>query len=75
MESSVVIYWRKPSEVSPRDALVVAFMPLHSVSKCIRCFKHVYIPCRLMLLHSVSCFSEYFSIFRKPKSIYLRYFL
>jgi hypothetical protein len=34
MESYFVIYWRKPSKVNPRRALVVAFMLLHIVSKC-----------------------------------------
>jgi hypothetical protein len=31
--------------MSPRDALVVAFMQLYSVSMCERCLKHVNIPC------------------------------
>jgi hypothetical protein len=32
--------------VSPRSVLVVAFMLLHSVSKCKKCLKHVNMPCR-----------------------------
>jgi hypothetical protein len=46
VENYFVIYWRKPSEVSPRGALVVTFMPLQNVSKCKRCLKHVNIPYR-----------------------------
>jgi hypothetical protein len=46
MENYFVLYWHKPSEVSPRSALVVAFMPLHGVSKCKMCLKHVNIPYR-----------------------------
>jgi hypothetical protein len=46
MGSYFVIYWHKPSEVSPKDALVVVFMLLESVSKSRRCLKHVNIRCR-----------------------------
>jgi uncharacterized metal-binding protein YceD (DUF177 family) len=46
MENYFVIYWRKPSEMSPGGVLVGAFMSLQSVSKCERCLKHVNIPCR-----------------------------
>jgi hypothetical protein len=46
MESYFVIYWLKPSEMGPRGALVVAFMLLHSVSKCKRYLTHVNIPYR-----------------------------
>jgi hypothetical protein len=45
-ENYVVLYWRKPGEVSPRGNLVVAFMPLHGVSKCKMCLKHVNISYR-----------------------------
>jgi hypothetical protein len=46
MENYFVLYWRKHSGMSPRDALVGAFMLLHSVSKCKRCLKHINIPCK-----------------------------
>jgi hypothetical protein len=45
MENYFVLYWRKPSEVSPRGAFVVAFMALHSVSMCEKCLKPVNISC------------------------------
>jgi hypothetical protein len=41
MENYFVLYQRKPSGMSPRGTLVVAFMPLHGVSKCKICLKHV----------------------------------
>jgi hypothetical protein len=41
MENYFVLYWRKPSGMSPRGNLVVAFMSLHGVSKCKMCLKHV----------------------------------
>jgi hypothetical protein len=46
MENYFVLYWHKPSGMSPRGALVVAFMPLHGVSKCKMCLKHVSISYR-----------------------------
>jgi hypothetical protein len=46
MENYFVLYWRKPGEMSPRGNLVVAFMPLHGVSKCKMCLKHVNISYR-----------------------------
>jgi hypothetical protein len=58
MENYFVLYWCKPSGMSPRDALVGAFMPLHSVSKCKRSLKHVNIPCG-----AFSKFSYFFEIF------------
>jgi hypothetical protein len=63
MENYFVLYYHKPSGISPRGALVVPFMPLHHVSKCNP----------IEALDRFSYFLEYFSIFRKPKSIYLRY--
>jgi hypothetical protein len=57
--------------MSPRSALVVAFLLLHSVSKCKKCLK------QLIYLVEVSgkifIFFEYFSISRESKYIYLRY--
>jgi hypothetical protein len=41
MENYFVLYWRKPSGMSPTGTLVVAFMSLHGVSKCNMCLKHV----------------------------------
>jgi hypothetical protein len=64
-------YWYRPSEVSLISVLVVAFMLLYNVSKCKRCLKHVIY--HVEAFSKFSYFSEYFSIFRKPKSIYLRY--
>jgi hypothetical protein len=54
MESYFIIYMCKPSEVSPRGAWIVAFIPLHSVFKCKRCLKHVSVPRRSLsdFLHS-----------------------
>jgi hypothetical protein len=46
MENYFVLYWHKPSGISPRCALVVAFMLLHGVSKCKKCLKHVSISYR-----------------------------
>jgi hypothetical protein len=46
MENYFVLYWLKPSGMSPRGALVVAFMPLHGVSKFKKCLKHVTISYR-----------------------------
>jgi hypothetical protein len=46
MGSYFVIYMCKPSEVNPREPLIVALMPLHSVSKCKGCLKHDNIRCR-----------------------------
>jgi hypothetical protein len=46
MDRYFAIYWRKPSEVSPRAVLFVAFIPSQSVSKCKKCLKRVNIPCR-----------------------------
>jgi hypothetical protein len=40
-ENYFVLYYRKPSGMSPRGTLVVSFMPLHGVSKCKMCLKHV----------------------------------
>jgi hypothetical protein len=41
MENYFVLYWRKPTGMSPIGTLVVAFMPLHDVSKCKMCLKHI----------------------------------
>jgi hypothetical protein len=71
MENYLVLYWHKPSGISPTCALVVAFMQLHGVSKCKKYLKHVNISYEAF--GKFSYFLEYFSIFRKPKSIYLRY--
>jgi hypothetical protein len=46
MVNCFVLYWHKPCGMSPGDALVVAFMFLHSVSKYKRCVKHVNISYR-----------------------------
>jgi hypothetical protein len=46
MGNNFVLYWRKPSGISPIGALVVAFMSLHGVSKCKKCLKHVSISYR-----------------------------
>jgi hypothetical protein len=46
MESYFIIYMCKPSGMSLRGALVVAFMPLHGVYKCKMCVKHVIISYR-----------------------------
>jgi hypothetical protein len=46
MENYFVLYWLKPTEVKPRGALVVAFIPLHSVSMCEKCLKPVNMPCK-----------------------------
>jgi hypothetical protein len=71
MESYFVIYRCKPSEMNPREALIVVFMPWHSVSKCKKCLKHVNIPRRS--LQYFFRFFRVFSYFWKPKSIYLWY--
>ena len=70
-ENYFVIYWRKPSEVSPRGTLTVAFMSLHNVSMCEKCLKPVNIPCRSF--RKIFIFFKYFFIFRNSKSIYWRY--
>jgi hypothetical protein len=44
--------------VSPKGALVVAFMSLHSVYKCKRCLKHVNISCK-----TFGKFSYFWNIF------------
>jgi hypothetical protein len=41
MENYFVLFWHKPSGMSPRGTLVISFMSLHGVSKCKMCFKHV----------------------------------
>jgi hypothetical protein len=46
MENYFVLFWRKPSGMSPRGTLVVAFMPLHGISKCKMYLKHVNISYR-----------------------------
>jgi hypothetical protein len=67
MESYFIIYMCKPSGMSPRGALVVAFIPLHGVSKCKRCVKHVNISYR-----SSRKISYFWNIFYFPKTkIYL----
>jgi hypothetical protein len=57
---------------SPKSVVVVAFMPLHSVSKCNKCLKHVNISCRSFTIN----FHIFLNIFLFPqikKSNYLRY--
>jgi hypothetical protein len=54
--------------VSPRDALAIAFVLLHNVSKCKRGLKHVNIPCRSLPL--IFIFFGIFFILSRTK-IYL----
>jgi hypothetical protein len=41
MDNYFVLCWHKPSGISPRGALVVAFMLLHGVYECEFCLHHV----------------------------------
>jgi hypothetical protein len=67
MDKYFVIYIGKPSEVSPRGALFVAFMQSQSVFKCKRCLKRVNIPCRSP--NNFYIVSEYFSLFLKKQNL------
>jgi hypothetical protein len=57
---------------SPKSVVVVAFMPLHNVSKCDKCLKHDNISSRNFMVN----FHIFLNIFLFPqikKSNYLRY--
>jgi hypothetical protein len=68
MENYFVLYWRKPNGISPRGALVVAFTPLHGISKWKMCLKQVSISYRSS--RKIFIFFGIFVYFSKTK-IYL----